>query len=142
MIFCENSISFTVKKNKRRKNELQIYYFLFNKERSGKRAGKMKGDRSSLKNIYSIPSWAMFPSDHQALASSYFSKYIFKILHKVYKLFALYNRETALIPVLNPSSPNAVLSRDSLNNTNTNSSKLIMRNTKLGILKMTSFCQV
>ena len=81
----------------------------------------MKGDRSSFKNIYSIPSWAIYRSDHQA---SYFSKYIFNVC----KLFALYNRETALIPVLNPSSPNAVLNRDSRNNINTNSSKVIIKN--------------
>ena len=62
----------------------------------------------------------MYRSNYQA---SYFSKYIFE----VYKLFALYNRETALILVLNPSSSNAVLNRDSLNNINTNSSEVIMR---------------
>jgi len=58
----------------------------------------------------------------------------------LHKLFALYNRETALIPVLNPSSPNAVFNRDSLNNINTNSSKVIMRFTsQILILKMTRF---
>lgn len=99
------------------------------------RQERMKGDRSSFKNIYSIPSWAMFRSDHQA---SYFSKDIFKL----YKLFALYNRETALIPILNPSSPNAVFNRDSLNNINTNSSKVIVRITsQILILNMTSFCE-
>lgn len=98
----------------------------------------MKGDTSSFKNIYYIPSWAMFLSDHQAFK---FSKYIFKILHS-YKLFSIYKRETALIPVFNPSSPNAVLIRDSVNNINTNLSKVIMRITKLLILKMASLWRV
>ena len=71
----------------------------------------------------------MYRADHQA---SYFSKYIFK----AYKLFALYNRETTLIPVLNPSSPNCVFNPDSLNNINTNSSIVIIRDTKLAEKKI------